>query len=150
MAWVDDLSGKVVALDTAPLIYFIEENPLYLPIVEPFFQSLDAGRFQVITSTLTLLEVLIQPLRQGNHSLAALYGQILLKAAGITTLPVTASIARRAAQLRATQNIAAADALQIATALEGGASSILTNDLRFKPESKLQIILLDELLRPST
>jgi hypothetical protein len=54
MAWVDSLTGKLIALDTAPLIYFIEEHPIYMPVIEPFFRSLDAGRFQVITSTLTL------------------------------------------------------------------------------------------------
>jgi hypothetical protein len=28
MEWVDGLRGSVVGLDTAPLIYFIEENPI--------------------------------------------------------------------------------------------------------------------------
>ncbi len=42
MEWVKALqSGQIVALDTAPLIYFIEEHPTYLPIVAPFFEKLD-------------------------------------------------------------------------------------------------------------
>ncbi|HET6879411.1 MAG TPA: type II toxin-antitoxin system VapC family toxin [Pirellulales bacterium] len=150
MAWVDDLTGKVVALDTGPLIYFIEEHPVYLPIVEPFFQALDAGRFKVVTSTLTLLEVLVQPLRQGNQSLAKLYETILLEAAGITALAITATIAQRADEIRASQNVATPDALQLATAIENGASAIVTNDLRMKPPANLQIILLDELLDPTS
>lgn len=150
MAWVDNLTGKVVALDTAPLIYFIEEHPIYMPIVEPFFRSLDAGRFQVITSTLTLLEVLVQPLRKANQALADLYGAILLEAAGVTTLPVTAPIARRAAGLRATQNMTTPDALQIATALEGGAAVMVTNDLRLKPLPNLEIIALEGLVGSRT
>jgi hypothetical protein len=28
--WIEALQGKVVGLDTTPLIYFIEENPTYL------------------------------------------------------------------------------------------------------------------------
>jgi len=31
--WINDLQGKTVGLDTAPLIYFIEENPAYIEIV---------------------------------------------------------------------------------------------------------------------
>jgi len=27
--WINDLQGKTVGLDTAPLIYFIEENPAF-------------------------------------------------------------------------------------------------------------------------
>ncbi|HEX7379271.1 MAG TPA: PIN domain-containing protein [Pirellulales bacterium] len=143
MAWVDGLKGQIVALDTAPLIYFIEEHPLYLPIVEPFFTALDAGVFQVVTSTLTLLEVLVQPLRQDNRSLADLYATILLEAAGVTTLPITAPIATRAAQLRAAQTISTPDALQLATALAAGATVFVTNDLRLKPLPQLQMIAID-------
>ncbi|MDJ0632139.1 MAG: PIN domain-containing protein [Xenococcaceae cyanobacterium MO_188.B29] len=30
MEWINQLRGKIVGLDTAPLIYFIEQNPTYL------------------------------------------------------------------------------------------------------------------------
>jgi hypothetical protein len=30
MEWLNELQGKIIGLDTAPLIYFIEENPSYL------------------------------------------------------------------------------------------------------------------------
>jgi hypothetical protein len=38
MEWLKRLKGKVVGLDTAPLIYFIEQNPDYLKIVREFFR----------------------------------------------------------------------------------------------------------------
>jgi hypothetical protein len=60
MGWVDDLEGQTVGLDTAPLIYFIEENLTYLPIVEPFFNAVANGKITVVTSTITLLEVLVR------------------------------------------------------------------------------------------
>jgi len=31
--WINDLQEKTVGLDTAPLIYFIEENPAYIETV---------------------------------------------------------------------------------------------------------------------
>ena len=40
MGWVDDWHGQLVGLDTAPLIYYLEEHPTYLPLVDPFFDAL--------------------------------------------------------------------------------------------------------------
>jgi len=46
MEWVKALQlGQLVALDTAPLIYFIEEHPTYLPIVTPFFEKIYKSKF---------------------------------------------------------------------------------------------------------
>ncbi len=71
MEWVKSLAGTIVAVDTAPLIYFIEKHPRYLNIIDPFFDSLDRGHFQAITSTLTLTEALTLPLRTGNNQLVS-------------------------------------------------------------------------------
>ena len=37
MGWVDSLKGKVIGLDTARIIYFIEKNPLYVDMMRSFF-----------------------------------------------------------------------------------------------------------------
>ncbi len=66
MEWVRRLKGNVVGLDTAILIYFMEQNPSYLATVRPFFEALDGREFTAVTSMITLLEVLIRPLREGN------------------------------------------------------------------------------------
>lgn len=34
---IQDFSSKVVCLDTAPLIYFIEGHSIYQPVLEKFF-----------------------------------------------------------------------------------------------------------------
>ena len=78
MEWINGLQGKTVGLDTAPLIYFIEENPTYLEATTLFFEAMDRGDFTVVTSTVTLLEVLVQPLRSNNTALASEYRDILL------------------------------------------------------------------------
>jgi hypothetical protein len=68
--WLSDLKGKTVGLDTTPLIYFIEENPVYIETVKLFFEAMEKGDFTVITSTVTLLEDLVHPLRSNNTKLA--------------------------------------------------------------------------------
>ena len=70
MEWIEKLYGTTVGLDTAPLIYFIEKHPVYLQLVRPFFLDLELGDFEVVTSTLTLTEVLVHPYKFGNQRLA--------------------------------------------------------------------------------
>jgi hypothetical protein len=80
MEWIEALRGTVVGLDTAPLIYLIEENSTYLPLLRSFFEAVDRGEFQVVTSILTLTEVLVHPIREGDNHLADQYRQILMHA----------------------------------------------------------------------
>lgn len=46
MGWIASLQGKVVGLDTAPLIYFVEENQTYLETIRPFFEAMDESDFR--------------------------------------------------------------------------------------------------------
>ena len=145
MAWVDTLKGQVVGLDTAPLIYYIETNPTYLSKVDLFFDALDRGEFTAVTSMITLLEVLVRPLKQGNTVLAQRYRDSLLNADHIMTYPLSQSIAEEAARLRAIHNLGTADAVQIATVVLAGASSFLTNDIRLHTVPSLNVLVLDQL-----
>jgi len=143
MEWLIQLQGQVVGLDTAPLIYFIEQNELYLQLVHAFFHAMSQGEFQVVTSTLTLTEVLVHPIRLGNMELAQRYRNIILDQENLITLPVCTEVAEVAAQLRATQNLRTPDAIQIATALRGGATFFLTNDARLAAVPDLEVLVLD-------
>jgi predicted nucleic acid-binding protein len=145
MEWVDALRGRTVGLDTAPFIYLIEEHPKYLPLVDPFFQALDRGEIRVVTSTITLLELLVHPLRKRNVELAVLYRTVLLNAAGLETLPVTAAIAEQAAAIRAEFGLPAPDAIQIATAVSAGATAFVTNDRGIPAVGPIRLIQLDRL-----
>jgi predicted nucleic acid-binding protein len=145
MEWLKALRGTVVGLDTAPLIYFIEENPPYLPLVRPFFEAADRGEFQLLTSMLTLTEVLVHPLRRGDHRLADQYRQILLHARHITTLPISGAIAEQAAELRGKHGLRTPDAIQLATAIDAGAFSFLTNDSRLPSLVNIRMLVLNQL-----
>ncbi len=79
MGWVDGLRGKTVALDTAPLIYFIEQDPARIAKLKPFFAAAESGHIRLVTSPITLIEVLVQPLRTGHDDLARAYREILLR-----------------------------------------------------------------------
>jgi predicted nucleic acid-binding protein len=143
--WVNDLHGKTVGLDMAPLIYFIEENPTYLEAAKLFFQAMDRGDLAVVTSTVTLLEVLVHPLRRNNAALAAEYRDILLNSK-LMTLDISSAIAEQAAQLRAVYDIRTPDAIQLSAALHAGATHFVTNDIRLPEIPSIQILSLDALV----
>ena len=145
MEWIIQLQGQVVGLDSAPLIYFIEQNPTYLEMVRLFFRALDRREFKVVTSVLTLPEVLVYPLRQGNTTLAQEYLDILFYQEGLTTVEVSTDIAETAAQLRAVYNLRTPDAIQMATAIRAGASFFLTNDVRLPSLPGLTMLVLEQL-----
>jgi predicted nucleic acid-binding protein len=147
MEWIAQLQGYVVGLDSAPLIYFIEQNPTYLEMIRLFLRALNQGEFRVVTSVITLPEVLVYPLRQGNTTLAQQYRDILFNAEGLTTIQVSPDIAEVAAQLRAIHNLRTPDAVQMATAICEGASFFLTNDARLPSLPGLEVLVLEE-LRP--
>ena len=100
MEWINGLQGKTVGLDTAPLIYFIEENSTYLEATTLFFEAMDKGDFTVVTSTVIFLEVLVQPLRSNNTALASEYQDILINSK-LMTVEVSSAIAEQTARLRA-------------------------------------------------
>ena len=149
MEWLIPLQGQIVGLDTAPLIYFIEQNQTYLDLVRNFFLFMSQGECQVVTSTLTLTEVLVHPLRSGDVELAQQYYDIIVDQENLITRPVSVEIAAIAAKLRAKQKLRTPDAIQIATAIQEGATFFLTNDLRLANIPNLQVLVLDNLLTDS-
>jgi predicted nucleic acid-binding protein len=145
MEWIAQLQGKVVGLDTAPLIYFMEQNPNYLEMMRLFLRAFDRGDFRMVTSTVTLVGVLVHPLRQGNTILVQEYREILLNQESLTVVELTPDIAETAAKLRATYNLRSPDSIQMATAIREGASFFLTNDARLPSLPGLTVLVLDNL-----
>ena len=143
MDWLDKygLYGKTIGLDTAPLIYFIEEDN-YFDVVSLFFEALSKGRLRVVTSTITLLEVLVQPYRRGEKDLAEKYRKILMYSENLLMFPVSNEIADKAAKLRAKYGIRTPDAIQISTALYGKATTFLTNDRDLKKVQEIEVLTL--------
>jgi len=147
MGWVDSLSGKVVGLDTAPVIYYIERNPQYIEMLRLFFQAVDRGDCSVVSSIVTFLEGLVIPIRQGNTDLVRQYHNLLFKTKGLKTIFLDQQIAEEAARLRAFHNIRTPDSIQMATVITMEAAFFLTNDKRLPSLPNLKILMLDDLLK---
>jgi hypothetical protein len=59
MELIREIGDGPLALDTVVFIYFIEEHPRYLPVLDPVFAAIDKKRLPAVASSLTLLEVLV-------------------------------------------------------------------------------------------
>ena len=140
---MSSLGGGAVAIDSAIVIYFIEEHPRVLPVILPLFREADQGKRQLVTSSITLLEVLVVPYRAGDRSLADRYEALLTRSRGIQLVDATRDQLRAAAQLRAATGVRTPDALQLVAALGLGCSAFVTNDRRLPAIPGLRIVQLD-------
>lgn len=146
MGLIRDLGRGPTALDTVAFIYFIEENPEFLPLLEPVFEQVDGGRREIVTSSVTLLEVLVVPYRAGNLSLVKRYDQLLRGSRGVRLVDLDADQLHAAAQLRALYRIKTPDALQLAAAMSAECKVFVTNDRRLPDVSGLRVIQLADYL----
>ena len=145
MGWLSSLAGNIVALDAAPLIYFIERKPGFHGHVRPFFKALRQGDFEVVTSAITVTEVLVHPLKNGNAALADEFRELFLETAHFRTISVTPQIAEIAANRRAEHGIRTPDALHMATAMHCDAKFLLTNDGDFPDLPRLKVLRVSDL-----
>ncbi len=90
------------------------------------------------------MEVLVVPLRNGNNSLVADYEELLLSQ--VQLIPISQSILRQSANLRATSNLKTPDAIHAATALSVNSNQFITNDKGFHNLSSLPVVILSEVL----
>ncbi|GIL22914.1 MAG: hypothetical protein BroJett042_14270 [Bacteroidota bacterium] len=139
---IEKFDNKAVYLDTAPLIYYLEENASHINYLDQLFKKNEVGEFIFYTSVVTIAEVLTLPIRQGNLALADQYQYFLSETETLKLIPVNITIARLAADLRAKYGIRMPDAIHLATALEIKADWFLTNDIALKKIKELNVITL--------
>ena len=134
-----------IGLDTAPIIYYIEEHPLYLAVVAPVFAMIDTGSLRAVTSTVAVAEVSVMPLRLNRPDLQSQYLDLLLHSANFDTRVIDAELAQAGAALRARYNIRLPDALQIAAALAAGCEAFLANDEGLKRVNEISVLIVSDL-----
>lgn len=148
MGLIEGLLPGPVAVDTAIFIYFVQAASDWLPIVDRLFQAADAEELEIVTSAITLLELLVVPYRTNDTGLAARYEALLTRSRGIRMVDVTHAQLRRAAQFRAHGSLRTPDAIQLAAANQAGCKAFITNDRWLPAVPGLRVVQLSELRRP--
>jgi predicted nucleic acid-binding protein len=116
--------------DTNLFIYLFEDYGKHSRSVIALRHKMLERKDQLITSALTLGEVLVKPTSAADDALCRKYEDAIRSTAIIVN--VDAAVARRYAKLRAQQppKIAPPDAIQLACAAATGVDLFLTNDIR--------------------
>ena len=130
-------------MDTAPIIYFIEEHPRYLPSMDQVFQLVDSGALQIVTSPITLAECLVLPLRQGDTGIVQAFTDLLAGGPSTHFHPIEQRAGELAARLRAQYGLSLPDALQVAVAIDAGCDAFLTNDMELSRVTDLHVLVLE-------
>ncbi len=112
--------------DSNLFIYFLEGSDERAAATKKLLQSMLKRRDQLLTSTLTLGEILVKPASKGDQIRCRLYEDVLGKTAVI--LPFDLKASRRYAAIRSSTSIKAPDAIQLACAGEAGVDLFITND----------------------
>lgn len=139
-------TGRVYC-DSSLFIYTLELHPVYNPCLAPFWQSVSDGKVEVVTSEMSLLEVLVKPYRINNTLMIDEYEQFLSQAK-LNMVPINKNILRQAAQLRAVAPLRTPDSIHLATAQLHQATVFFTNDIRLRSTSTMPVLAVDELVQP--
>ena len=139
------MTDSNVFIDTAPFIYALEDNEFFSAKVRNALSKFYLKDTVMYTSLLTFTEYCVMPYRKNETRKIEDFEQFILDA-NISVLPLTKSIAKFAAQIRAKYSgIKAMDALQLATAISRKCDVFLTNDKQLHQIEEIKVLLVDEL-----
>ena len=129
-----------IFIDTAPLIYLFEgQESLCAPVRRQLDDWLVAGA-ELATSVITVMELLVHPIRRGDTALEYRYRAGLADLMTEPFFPVDETVAALAARYRALHGCRPADALQLAAAVIRRCDIFYTNDLRLPVIAGIQIV----------
>lgn len=126
-------------------IYLIEENELHLHKVHNLLEFLEKNGYEIITSTLTLGEILTKPYKENRLDLVETYKDFFSQ---MELVELNNEIASLFAKVRADYRIKTPDAVQLASAVYAKDELFVTNDdglSQFESDG-CRVLLLSEFL----
>lgn len=136
---------KRIAIDSAPLIYFLQNDPDRGPRVRELLDLAASDRVELFTSTVNEAEVLVAPLRSGDRHALAAAREIFASPRILTVVAVTREIALAAATTRARLGLGMPDAILVGTARASECSLVVSNDSDFRKLDDIGYMHLDDL-----
>lgn len=134
---------KKVFLDTAPIVYYLENSELYYPVMKRFWKSFESCDY--VTSAVTVTEYLTYPYQQNEIKLINDFNAFI-DGMEINIKSIDREIAEKAAKIRAEYKFfKTMDALQLATACLSGCDLVLTNDKQLKQFKEIKCFTVEEL-----
>jgi predicted nucleic acid-binding protein len=114
---------------------------------DPVFSLLENHALRAVTSTVTFAEILTKPFADKNFSMADEIKFTLKSFSSLSVASIDEKLAEAAALIRARHAIRLPDALQIAAAIQGEATLVITNDKRLKKVDGVEVLVLSDFLQ---
>ena len=121
--------SRRIFFDTNLFIYLLENDGELGARVSDIVQLMSERQDELLTSTLTLAEVLVKPFATGDQAWADQYEK-LLSTPGLSMLSFDRGAARIYARLRQDKSIKPPDAIQLSCAASAKCDLFITNDDR--------------------
>jgi predicted nucleic acid-binding protein len=115
-----------VFFDTNVFVYLFEDYEPFSSMVDTVWRRMVRRGDKLVTSAMTLGELLVKPSKLGQASLVEQYDHAIRTRAQVISFDP--QVAWRYASLRSTHNIRNADAIQLACAAHFGVDLFITND----------------------
>ena len=129
--WDNFSEGERVGLDTSVFIYYFNRQEPYFQHCLQLVRRIESGQLRGVISTVSEMEILVEPLAQRRSQLVNDIADLLRRLAGLDVLPVDRTLARQAASLRAETKLRSLDAIIATTALAAGCRYLVGNDREF-------------------
>jgi predicted nucleic acid-binding protein len=133
----------IVYVDAGVLALHLVGDARYLPLTRAILAGLRDGDFTAFTSAITIYQVLVEPYRSGQEATAERAEALIAALQGLEVVPVSATIARQAAQVKAQIGGGLPRAIQIATALAGDSEIYVTRRSTLRRIAGLGVAQLD-------
>lgn len=143
MGLLEEVAGKRILIDSAPIIYAAERHPVYSIWMDMFLDTAERGGAQLLAATVTLAEVLVLPVKRQEIAEIAQFTRLLEDETLFRLIDLSSETAKHAAYLRARYNLETPDAIQVATAIEH-ADLFLTNDKKLNRIAEVEVWVVSE------
>ncbi len=137
---------RYIGLDTAILIYHLEDIAPYGKLTEEAFGLMVSGSFTGLLSAISVTELMVKPFTAGDPARVTVCEIFIQSMPHLVVVPIDIGIAKEGARLRSQYALRTPDALILASAMSEGAQAFLTNDTRLRRVERegITIIVLDD------
>ena len=93
--------NALIFFDTAPFIYYLEDNVKYSPVIDSIIIDCYNRVAQILTSLITYIEIMTFPVKAGHARLAAKYREFFTNSDNISVYPINLLVAEETIQILA-------------------------------------------------
>lgn len=145
MGLITLLRGNRIYLDANIWIYALENVAEYRVALTSLFRSARERSLTIITSELTLAEILVRAIREGDVAKQTAYTEAITATNNITAVPISRVILLEAAKVRGNTKLKLPDAIHAASAIASSCTTFLTSDKQFRTVKGLHTLLMSQI-----